>query len=101
MTTRNEYKLKLTINERSIRRVIIDQHYQSKHAKSISDELILELVRSIDGEVFAIQAESKGFEYFAAELNHSDKKMYRLVLVLYIHDDYLGVINAFRIRKKK
>lgn len=30
-----------------------------------------------------------------------DKSPYRLVLVIYIHDDFLGVVNAFRVKRRK
>ncbi len=59
-----EYMLQLNINARQLARVVIDQHYRSKH-----DDI--------------------------------DNKMYRLVLVLCVYDDYLGVVNAFRVRRKE
>lgn len=41
------------------------------------------------------------FEYLRVEPVELDDKPYRLVLVLCIHDDYLGVVNAFRVSKGK
>ncbi len=47
MFDRNEYSLKLKINNRELNRVIIDQHYQLKHSE-MNDDLILELVKELD-----------------------------------------------------
>lgn len=100
MTVRKEYFLKITINNRNLSRVVIDQHYQLKHPE-MSDDLILELVKSINKEIFEIESETNGFQYFRVEpVMHNDKP-YRLVLLLCIHDDLLGVVNAFRIKKGK
>lgn len=53
MSDRNEYKLSLVINERHLSRVVIDQHYQVNHPE-INDELILELVKTLDLKNFTI-----------------------------------------------
>ena len=50
--SRTEYSIKLIINGRKITKVIIDTHYKEKHGDTIDDQLILELVRLIDGERF-------------------------------------------------
>jgi hypothetical protein len=100
MVDRVEYVLPLNINGRSLRRVLIDQHYLLKHAKSIDDQLILELVKKLNHRSFRIQSESGGFQYFAVQPVSHETKHYRLVLVLCIAGDYLGVINAFRIKKR-
>ncbi len=99
MSKRNEYPLKLKINGRSLCRVIIDQHYKEKHSE-ITDMLILDLVQTIDGENFLIESEKDGFQYFAVEPVIYEEKPYRLVLLLYVHDDFLGVINAFRVKRR-
>lgn len=95
-----EYSLKLTINGRLLSRVVIDPHYQTKHPE-INDELILNLVKEIDGGNFLIEDEKDGFQYFAVDPILYEDRPYRLVLLLYIFDDYLGVVNAFRVRRKK
>jgi len=99
MSDRNEYPIKIVINERKLNRVVIDQHYHVKHPE-INDELILSLVQTLSGGNFPIEEEKDGFEYFAVEPVMSDEKPYRLVLLLYAHDDFLGVINAFRVRRR-
>lgn len=95
MADRIEYRLSLRINGRLLSRVIIDQHYKLKHP-NISDELILELVKTLNDEDFEIQEKKGSFEYFAVEPVWLDEEPYRLILVLCMDDDYLGVINAFR-----
>ena len=97
---RNEYSLQLSINGRQLSRVIIDQHYQEKHG-DLNDDLILKLVKPLDGGNFDIQRRSGDFEYFAIEPIYLEEKTYRVVLVLCIVDDYLGVVNAFRVRRGK
>ena len=77
--------------------MIIDQHYKTSHSASISDELILKLVKQIDGQTFPVEAVRGNFQYFTVEPVVLEKKPYRLVLVLCICEDYLGVVNAFRI----
>ena len=71
-----------------------------KH-KNVSDELILELLKTIDGQQFKIDYTDGVFEYFVAEPVIYQEKPYRLVLLLCIVDDFLGVVNAFRVRRKK
>ena len=101
MSIRNEYRLKITINEHKITRIIIDQHYKLKHSQSINDQIILELVKKLDGDILPVDKEEDGYLYFRVEPVIKDRAPYRLVLVIYIHDDFLGVINAFRVERKK
>ena len=100
MNARKEYQLLVEINGRKLTRVVIDQHYQENHGESITDELILELVQTIDGEVFTVDSVRGDFQYFVAEPVFDEMLPYRLVMLLSIHDDYLGVINAFRVNRK-
>lgn len=94
--TRPDYALKLVINGRRLNRVIVDQHYKKKHALSINDQLILELVKELDGETFTIEEEHGEFQYFTVEPVMRDNKSYRLVLLICVSENYLGVVNAFR-----
>jgi len=100
MTERIEYKLEITINKRKLTKVIIDQHYIENHP-DMDDEKILELVKTINGETFEVEKEGNGFQYFKVEPVSLEDKPYRLVLMLCIYDDFLGVINAFRVNKGK
>jgi len=79
---------------------VIDQHYKEKHSESITDAIILELVKELDGEIFPIEIERADFQYFTAEPVFRNEAPYRLILVLYVYDDYLGVVNAFRVDRR-
>jgi hypothetical protein len=100
---RNEYALTITINHKIIRRVIIDQHYRENQSESIDDGLILNLIKVLDGEILDVEIERDGFQYFKVEPiypEYSRCHPYRLILVICIHDDYVGVINAFRVNRR-
>ena len=64
---RREYKISVTINERHITKVVIDPHYELKHSSSVSDEIIVQLVRLLDGGVFPAQETSGVYEYFVTD----------------------------------
>jgi len=100
MTDRSEYELELTINRHFIKRVIIDQHYKENHP-DVTDEIILELVASLDGEDFPVEVQKGDFEYLTVEPAFREEAPYRLIMVICIYDDYLGVINAFRVERGK
>jgi len=94
---RPEYPLKLTVNGHEISRVVIDQHYKENHPE-LSDPLILELVKELDGRFFAVEAVRGDFEYFRAEPLFLDSKPHRVIFLLCVGDDFLGVVNAFRVK---
>lgn len=94
---KTEYPVKLVFNGSAIRRVVIDQHYRENHSESMNDVLILELVKSLDGGNYPMEAENDGFQYFTVEPVVYQEMPYRVVLVLCISDDFLGVVNAFRV----
>lgn len=99
MSLRPEYPLNITINGRSLNRVVIDQHYRIKHDDSINDKIILDLVMTLDGRKFPLEKVQDEFEYFSVEPVYRLTKPYRVVLVLCLTDDYLGVVNAFRVEE--
>lgn len=94
---RTEYPLQLVFNGRAIRRVVISQHYRENHAESMSDLLILELVKTLDGGNYPMDDEDDGFQYFTVEPVVYQEKPYRVILVICVSDDFLGVVNAFRV----
>ena len=94
---RNEYSIRLFFNGVEIHRVLIDQHYRENHAESMNDELILELVKNLDGGNYPVEDEDDGFQYFMVEPVVFETKPYRVILVMCVHDDFLGVVNAFRV----
>ena len=97
MKSRRGYKVNLTVNRKKIRRVIIDPHYEEKHGDSIDDEIILELVKTLDKqEISAVDLDDEGFSYFIVDPVYYESNPYRLVWLLHEDDDFLGIINAFR-----
>jgi hypothetical protein len=96
---RNEYWMTLMFNERLIFKVVIDQHYKQKHPE-ISDELILELVKMLDGLRRNVDSENFSFEYYKEEPLVYNNQPYRLVFLIHKGENYLGIINAFRVRRK-
>ena len=99
MLVRPEYLLKLIINGRKVNRIIIDQHYRLNHSESVNDDIILDLVRTLDGKKIPPERVKGEFEYFTVEPVYCLTKPYRLILVLCLTDTYLGVVNAFRMNE--
>lgn len=97
---RPEYPLKLVINEQPINRVIIDQHYKEKHAY-LNDMAIMEMVKQLNGQNFPVEETHGEFQYFRVEPVYHEGRPYRLILLLCITDDFLGVVNAFRVARRK
>ncbi len=101
METRPEYSVQIIVNDRNIRKVYIDQHYKVNHSDSMSDEIILDLVQELHGKSFSIEAVRGSHQYFKAEPVYREDRPYRIILVLCIEDEFLGVINAFRVEDKR
>lgn len=50
------YSLEISINNRKLTRLIIDPHYQLKHSSYIDDELIYNLVLTLNGRRYLPKA---------------------------------------------
>ena len=96
MQDRRSYPIEMIINGRSINEIVIDPHYEDKHAESINDALIIELVQLLDRKFYKPQAIKPGFQYFVADPLMLHGIRYRLVWVLEDEKLYVGVVNAFR-----
>jgi hypothetical protein len=98
MSRRVYEMMRLNINGRQIKRVVIDPHFEVKHIGSMNDGIILSLVSLLDGRDFRPIAvdDDKRFEYFLNDGLKLNGKFYRLVWLLPYHESYVGVINAFR-----
>lgn len=92
---RRSYSVTLTVNGRPITEVVIDPHYEEKHP-DISDELILELVKKLDGNEYVPQEREDEWEFFMLDQLEHDGKRYRLVWCMKDQALFIGVINAFR-----
>lgn len=93
---RSEYDILIEINGRKFRRLIIDPHYSEKH-KTISDELIIQLVGQLHGQSFRPDSVSKdGYEYYAEDKMILKSKLYKLIWTLKVGDNFIGIINCYR-----
>jgi hypothetical protein len=93
---RREYEINITVNRKRIDRVIIDPHYEEKHAASISDEIILSLVKDLDGKEFESTDEDPPFSYFTTDKMKLNGKYYKLIWLLENEQIYIGVVNTYR-----
>ena len=95
MNGRRAYVLNLTVNGRQVNEVVIDPHYETKHP-DISDALILELVKELDGKEFLPDERDGEWQFFMLDRVEHQGKHYRLVWCM--QDEYrlIGVINCFR-----
>lgn len=93
---RREYSVRIVVNERRINKVVIDPHYEEKHSDSITDEVIIKLVKTLDGEIIVPELESPPFAYFTQEKVELEGKFYRLIWLLEDDELYIGVVNAYR-----
>ncbi len=92
-----EYLLRLIVNGRTFKRVLIDSHYEIRHSDTINDALILELVKKLNGGTFEHdRVTPAGWEIYANDPWYLDGKPYRIVWCLHPEETCLGVINVFR-----
>jgi hypothetical protein len=90
------------MNGKSFRRVIIDSHYEDRHAESVSDALIMDLIKELKGLFFPMTKElATGYRVFVTEPVWAKAKPFRLVWTYHPDEDYLGVINCFRVKEKR
>jgi hypothetical protein len=96
---RRHYEIdSIFINDRSISEVVIDSHYENKHTDYIDDNLILILVSQLDGGYELPVDVKDDFSYFVKVIE-VNKKYYRLIWLLENKYNYIGIINAFRVKK--
>ena len=93
---RREYDVKIVVNKTKITKVIIDPHYEDKHAESIDDQIILELVNRLDGKSFQPESVKSPYSYYVAEKMELNNKPYKLIWLLEDNKMYIGIINAYR-----
>lgn len=90
----------IVINGVRVTQVVIDPHFEAKHSASINDDLIVKLVLKLDGRQELADSKSGRYSYFAT-LIELDAKQYRLIWLLEDHAVYVGVVNAYRDRRRK
>ncbi len=101
MTIRG-YKQNIVFNGRVYLHILISDHYGDRHS-DISDDLILQLCSKIDGlRAEPDTVDCKGFAYYKVEPVFIDSFPYRLILTIDLQNhDYIGVVNAFRVKRKR
>ena len=92
---RREFEVDIMFNDTRIKKVIIDPHYEKKHASSMNDALILQLVQKIDGLLIYAELIKWPYGYFSEEIRFNGK-LYKLIWLLEDQQNYIGVINAYR-----
>ena len=97
---RHEYNIEpITVNDIMISRVIIDSHYKEKHSDHMTNSLILKLVIQLNGRKEVPEEVVGKFSYFAT-LVELREKQYRLVWLLENDAIYIGVVNAYRDKRR-
>lgn len=96
--SRRSYEISITVNETIIKGVIIDSHYEEKHSESVNDDIILNLVKTLDGQRFEPEDIKSPYSYFVTDGVEHQGKLYRLIWLLEDDHIYIGVINAYRRR---
>ena len=98
---RRVYKICVIINAIRFNEVIIDPHFELKHSKAVSDDIILLLIKELDGMYLEPDGiDSGGFKYFVTEPMFYKNKPYRLVWLIDLYASYIGILNCFRRPKK-
>ena len=95
---RRKYKIEIVVNDILVQSVIIDSHYEKKHSKDINDEIILDLVRMLDGKTFEPDDVKPPYKYFVADKIFYKKKYYKLIRLLEENQIYIGIVNVYRRR---
>jgi hypothetical protein len=94
--SRREYSIRIQVNGLAINKLIIDPHYELKHSGSVSDEIIIELVKKLDGLELGADDVDPPFRYFTSDRMELKGKIYKLVWLLEDRQIYIGVVNAYR-----
>ena len=87
------------LNDIVICEVIINNHYEAKHSRYMNDELILRLVQNLDGRHELPDSVRGGYSYFAT-LVEDNKRKYRLIWLFKNHSVYIGIVNAYRDKRR-
>lgn len=92
---RREYTIDIVFNGINIKKVIIDPHFELKHSKSVNDEIILQLVNKLDGELLIPDDIKQPYSYFVEEIILNSKR-YKMIWLIEDEQIYIGVVNVYR-----
>lgn len=98
MERRELHIREITVNGRKISHVQVDEH--AFEHKDITDELIIEMVLQLDGIEQTPEDSKPPYEYFV-NLVIVEEKQFRLVWCLEDNQLYVGVITAYRDKRRK
>lgn len=94
---RRQYDIDIIVNGRHLTQLIIDSHYLEKHGQSVTDHLIIDLVKMLNGRRFVPEKISdSGFEYYVEDKMRLKGKAYKLIWLLKDEEIYIGVVNCYR-----
>lgn len=97
---RREYSMELIFNMIQINKVIIDSHYERKHAGSITDDLVLNLVLQLDQRSVVPGEIKPPYCYFKLDKMELSGRLYRMIWLLEDNANYwanyIGVVNVHR-----
>ena len=95
--SRLTYPIDIEINKRRLKSVVIDPHYEEKHADCVDDQIILQLVLLLDGKIFKpASTDENGFSYFVNDHLEILGKFYKLIWLLHEDEIFIGIVNAYR-----
>lgn len=101
MGKQRHFKIKtIVVNGIKVSDVIISAHYELKHSKYMTDELILKLVNELDGKRELPIDVKDGFSYYLSMVEFKGKP-YKLIWLLQDNAIYIGVVNAHRIKSRR
>ena len=95
---RTNFDVSLVFNGLRITEVIIDQHYRVNHP-DMSDDIILELIKKLHRLNLKPTAIKGEFSYYVVQPLYWNERPYRIIVMLEQRCQYIGVINAFRIKE--
>ena len=90
----------IVVNGITITHVVIDMHYKAKHSDHMNDDLILRLVNELSGRREIPETRAGSYSYFVT-LIELDEKQYRLIWLLEDDAIYVGVVNAYRDKRRR
>ena len=95
--SRRVYPTSIVINGKALQSIVIDPHYEEKHAESVTDDVILELVKLLDGKSFKpVDTDDDGFRYFVNDRMELNGLFYKLIWLLHENELFVGIVNAYR-----
>ncbi len=97
---RKEFNITICLNDEELTPVIIDSHFLKNHS-DMNYETIISLVRKLEGKFIVPEKTDGEWTYYRIEPIYFELNPYRLILVTKEGYSFLGVVNAFRVSRKR